>query len=93
MNFGAGVSCFQYVKFIKFESNSQPFFIYIFAKKSCFQYVKFIKFESNSQLDTVQSAFDDGCFQYVKFIKFESNSQPEYWRPGYLYVVFSMSNL
>ena len=42
-------SCFQYVKFIKFESNSQLDFIDIYFPVGCFQYVKFIKFESNSQ--------------------------------------------
>ena len=42
--------CFQYVKFIKFESNSQRTRYADDTKKSCFQYVKFIKFESNSQL-------------------------------------------
>ena len=43
-------SCFQYVKFIKFESNSQLIFVFFKVSLGCFQYVKFIKFESNSQL-------------------------------------------
>ena len=42
-------SCFQYVKFIKFESNSQHMCYQPITFRSCFQYVKFIKFESNSQ--------------------------------------------
>ena len=42
--------CFQYVKFIKFESNSQLESGMRFHHSCCFQYVKFIKFESNSQL-------------------------------------------
>ena len=46
--------CFQYVKFIKFESNSQLKGRFTDSAESCFQYVnfqyvKFIKFESNSQ--------------------------------------------
>ena len=41
--------CFQYVKFIKFESNSQLDMKLPADWASCFQYVKFIKFESNSQ--------------------------------------------
>ena len=44
------MSCFQYVKFIKFESNSQPNDNVDIVHECCFQYVKFIKFESNSQL-------------------------------------------
>ena len=43
------VGCFQYVKFIKFESNSQQSPGRTPAAFRCFQYVKFIKFESNSQ--------------------------------------------
>ena len=43
------VGCFQYVKFIKFESNSQPKSSVTQLIGGCFQYVKFIKFESNSQ--------------------------------------------
>ena len=43
------LSCFQYVKFIKFESNSQPPLEERKILNCCFQYVKFIKFESNSQ--------------------------------------------
>ena len=76
MNIGAGVSCFQYVKFIKFESNSQLQSHILHYNACCFQYVKFIKFESNSQLSLLQISHLLGCFQYVKFIKFESNSQP-----------------
>ena len=69
-----GHGCFQYVKFIKFESNSQRELSVNAVDTSCFQYVKFIKFESNSQPGgKVEQA--QGCFQYVKFIKFESNSQ------------------
>ena len=43
-------SCFQSVKDIKFESNSQPAIFDNILKQSCFQSVKDIKFESNSQL-------------------------------------------
>ena len=41
--------CFQSVKDIKFESNSQLQTSYTYFKKRCFQSVKDIKFESNSQ--------------------------------------------
>ena len=41
--------CFQSVKDIKFESNSQPCLIRSSQEDSCFQSVKDIKFESNSQ--------------------------------------------
>ena len=71
-------SCFQYVKFIKFESNSQLILSIRLFQISCFQYVKFIKFESNSQhsLNRLSPpSLTRSCFQYVKFIKFESNSQ------------------
>ena len=44
------IGCFQYVKFIKFESNSQLEIKEDSLDNGCFQYVKFIKFESNSQL-------------------------------------------
>ena len=71
--------CFQYVKFIKFESNSQHIPLIYHEKNSCFQYVKFIKFESNSQPGIHESYPDMGCFQYVKFIKFESNSQQNFF--------------
>ena len=43
------LSCFQSVKDIKFESNSQRTFIEVPGITSCFQSVKDIKFESNSQ--------------------------------------------
>ena len=41
--------CFQCVKVIKFESNSQLTLTYDNSHISCFQCVKVIKFESNSQ--------------------------------------------
>ena len=85
--------CFQYVKFIKFESNSQPVSLFICVCACCFQYVKFIKFESNSQPAWACHSFLVGCFQYVKFIKFESNSQLKKFKISTDYVVFSMSNL
>ena len=72
----AHIRCFQYVKFIKFESNSQRHHSGNLRIACCFQYVKFIKFESNSQPGRKISAMFRCCFQYVKFIKFESNSQP-----------------
>ena len=85
--------CFQYVKFIKFESNSQLKTDDYGNSRSCFQYVKFIKFESNSQLSSIYAFFTPSCFQYVKFIKFESNSQQGRSRDRTESVVFSMSNL
>ena len=85
--------CFQYVKFIKFESNSQLVITDINIDASCFQYVKFIKFESNSQHEGYKHLVKLGCFQYVKFIKFESNSQLLLLGRMFLTVVFSMSNL
>ena len=42
-------SCFQSVKVIKFESNSQLASMTVAMQESCFQSVKVIKFESNSQ--------------------------------------------
>ena len=85
--------CFQYVKFIKFESNSQLWFAAFLSEHCCFQYVKFIKFESNSQLYSFCYKIYVSCFQYVKFIKFESNSQLFIAPFGRKKVVFSMSNL
>ena len=85
--------CFQYVKFIKFESNSQLQIGTDALDNGCFQYVKFIKFESNSQLPVVFITVVVRCFQYVKFIKFESNSQQTIKNIGNERVVFSMSNL
>ena len=67
--------CFQCVKDIKFESNSQlDTRISVFVE-CCFQCVKDIKFESNSQLRMKIFSFIFCCFQCVKDIKFESNSQ------------------
>ena len=87
------LSCFQCVKVIKFESNSQQSSCYSNRIVGCFQCVKVIKFESNSQLIVVALAMVICCFQCVKVIKFESNSQ----RPlaPYLvkHVVFSVSKL
>ena len=68
--------CFQSVKDIKFESNSQHDGTVLTALGRCFQSVKDIKFESNSQLWKDKDSFREGCFQSVKDIKFESNSQP-----------------
>ena len=87
------LSCFQYVKFIKFESNSQQTASPNLMLLSCFQYVKFIKFESNSQPLLVVSLSWQRCFQYVKFIKFESNSQRYEYTFSLIIVVFSVPKL
>ena len=44
--------CFQCVKVIKFESNSQQPMLQNVGDQRCFQCVKVIKFESNSQLSS-----------------------------------------
>ena len=69
-------SCFQSVKDIKFESNSQLKDTYNGNRYGCFQSVKDIKFESNSQHHRHLPHTQESCFQSVKDIKFESNSQP-----------------
>ena len=68
--------CFQNVKVIKFESNSQLASLNKQVSISCFQNVKVIKFESNSQQGAKFTWLEMSCFQNVKVIKFESNSQP-----------------
>ena len=50
-------SCFQSVKVIKFESNSQLTPITSERMPGCFQSVKVIKFESNSQPETNKKVF------------------------------------
>ncbi len=70
------IGCFQCVKVIKFESNSQHNYYFSNYADSCFQCVKVIKFESNSQHAPLAQKLNPCCFQCVKVIKFESNSQP-----------------
>ena len=85
--------CFQSVKVIKFESNSQQQHPDADRPDNCFQSVKVIKFESNSQLRKEMDKWGGNCFQSVKVIKFESNSQLLSILPYLLHTVFSLSKL
>ena len=85
--------CFQCVKVIKFESNSQLLFKTSISRLCCFQCVKVIKFESNSQLIGNFTFHLTRCFQCVKVIKFESNSQLSTSDLRSSLVVFSVSKL
>ena len=68
------VNCFQSVKVIKFESNSQQNIKNDNISVDCFQSVKVIKFESNSQQASKDPDKGEYCFQSVKIIKFESSA-------------------
>ena len=63
-------SCFQSVKDIKFESNSQLSIMMVMQVYRCFQSVKDIKFESNSQLKAMKRLLSVAVSSLGKIIKF-----------------------